>query len=168
MTRVTVVPAGTTVPALVPWLRTVAARAAVAVADGGTVVVVLVLVGPAVLVVAGRVVVVVVRRVVVVVGPPAEKQAQASPARCSRCTAPAKVCPVTGGTVVPAGKQSDQVMPTRAPFGKTVPGTNGCAPTVTLGGLPGTESDATTLWLGKVCLLQGAFRGTVAKPAVLR
>jgi hypothetical protein len=30
------------------------------------------------------------------------------------------------------------------------------------------ESEATTLWLGRVPLLQGGLRGTVEKPAVLR
>ena len=32
-----------------------------------------------------------------------EKQAQSSPARCSRCTALSKVSPVTSGTIVPWG-----------------------------------------------------------------
>ena len=60
------------------------------------------------------------------------------------------------------------MMPTQVPLGKSVPGASGWAPTVTLGGLPGMESAATTLWLGSVPLLQGALRGTVGKPAVLR
>ena len=59
-------------------------------------------------------------------------------------------------------------MPTRAPFGNSLPGINGCAPTVTFGGLPGIESDATTLWLGGVPLLQGTLNGTHEKPAVFR
>ena len=75
MKRATTLPACTTVPDLVPWLRTVGGGfgSAVVVVRGVVVVLVELVVGLAVLVVTGCVVVVVGRAVVVVVvGPPTE------------------------------------------------------------------------------------------------
>jgi hypothetical protein len=60
------------------------------------------------------------------------------------------------------------VIPTREPFGLEVPGTSGNAPTVTVGGLPGTEREATTLWLASVPALHGLLNGIGANPAVRR
>ena len=86
MSKPITVPARTTVPAGVPWLRTRAVATAVDV-----------VVVPVVEVVAAEVV------VVVVLGGRVEKQAHSSPAEWSSCTARANLRPVTSGTGLPSG-----------------------------------------------------------------
>jgi len=83
--------------------------------------------------------VVVDRTVEVVV--PVEKHDQVRPAACTAVTAAPNVSPVTFGTYVPLGKHRDHVMPTKEPFGRSVPGDNGVAPTFTWGSGPGIDND---------------------------
>ena len=97
-----------------------------------------------------------------------EKQAQASPATCSRCTALSKLSPVTSGTIDPLGKQPDQVTPMRERAGRAEPGVSAVAPIRASCPGPGTDRDDTTLWLAVVPLWQGVLKGTRTKPTERR
>src|ERR1700722_11414862 len=81
-----------------------------------------------------------------------EKQAQSSPATCSRCTALSKLRPVTLGTTDPLGKQPDHVIPIGERAGRAVPGASAVAPMRASVPGPGTERADTTLSLAVVAL----------------